>query len=336
MSPHDLQSSGVEEIPRRENPLTPNIEICRDVLAEFVGDDQYFFFASVCRSWREAWPQNRPKVTRAVTPHTSLSQLRCSFECGLKRTKAVCNAAAAAGNLKALRCARGKSLLLPPPPAQDDKLDETKAVSVTGCSSRVLQVAMSGWRKLSLAMATTSRTSCSRQQDLCPWDPTTTAEAAAGGHLRAIQWLRANGCPWDWQTCARAAKGGHLNTLQWCRTNGCPWNEDLCSEAATGGHLHVIQWARSEGCPWGTATAFAAARGGHMNTLKWLVARGCPWDKRTCGGAAWQGHEHIVRFARENGCDWDSGTCCGAAFSGSMSLLQWARAEGCPWDKVRV
>lgn len=331
--PHDLQRPGAEEILLRESPLTSNIEISRDVLAQFVEDDQYFFFASVCRAWREAWPQNRPKVTRAITSYTSVSQLQCSFDCGLKRTKAVCNAAAAAGNLEALRCARGKSPLLQP--TQHGKSDEATAVRVTRRGSCILHVAQLGWRKLGLAVAMTTRKSCRRQQDLCPWDLTTTAEAAAGGHLIAVQWLRENGCPWDWQTCARAAKGGYLKILQWCRANGCPWNEHSCSEAAAGGHLHVIQWARSQGCHWGTGTTFAAARGGHMNTLRWLVARGCPWDKRTCGGAAWQGHGQIVRFARENGCDWDAGTCCGAAFSGSLSLLQWARAEGCPWDKVR-
>ena len=33
---------------------------------------------------------------------------------------------------------------------------------------------------------------------------------------------RADGTPWDRSTCAAAARGGHLDALQWARANGCP------------------------------------------------------------------------------------------------------------------
>jgi hypothetical protein len=37
---------------------------------------------------------------------------------------------------------------------------------------------------------------------------------AAKGWLGVLQWARANGCPWDESTCAQAAAGGHLEVLQ--------------------------------------------------------------------------------------------------------------------------
>ena len=68
-----------------------------------------------------------------------------------------------------------------------------------------------------------------------------------------LQWARENGCPWDETTCAMAASGGHLYILQWARANGCPWNESTCWYAAEGGHLEVLQWARTNGYPWNAA-----------------------------------------------------------------------------------
>ena len=50
--------------------------------------------------------------------------------------------------------------------------------------------------------------------------------AAKNGHLKILQWARANGCQWRSDTCECAAQNGHLEILQWARNNGCPWNEN--------------------------------------------------------------------------------------------------------------
>ena len=47
-------------------------------------------------------------------------------------------------------------------------------------------------------------------------------EAARGGHLAVLQWLRANGCKWSAETYSQAVAGGHLAVQQWLRDNGCP------------------------------------------------------------------------------------------------------------------
>jgi hypothetical protein len=52
-----------------------------------------------------------------------------------------------------------------------------------------------------------------------PSPPTPDAEAlalaAAGGHVRAMQWLRERGSPLDEAACAAAASGGWLVALDW-------------------------------------------------------------------------------------------------------------------------
>ena len=62
--------------------------------------------------------------------------------------------------------------------------------------------------------------------------------------------VTANGCPWDEETCADAAEGGYLEMLQWLRSNGCPWDERTSYLAAEFGRLNVLQWALSNGCPY--------------------------------------------------------------------------------------
>ena len=88
------------------------------------------------------------------------------------------------------------------------------------------------------------------------------SEAAAGGHLDVLKWLRNEGCPWDEWTCSAAANVGHLEVLKWLRKENdppCPWDEWTCSNAAEYGHLEVLKWLRNEGCPWDESTCSAAA-----------------------------------------------------------------------------
>lgn len=62
----------------------------RDVmtlLAELLSN-QHAFFAGVSKDWRNAWG-GLPKITRAITVDTSISQLRWCFDAGLTKGPAV-------------------------------------------------------------------------------------------------------------------------------------------------------------------------------------------------------------------------------------------------------
>lgn len=83
---------------RYEHPLVTNMDILC-TLADMVNDEEYLFFALVSTGWRKAWAADRPRTTRTVSAHCTVSQLKYSFACGLRRTVGVCNAVARLGRV---------------------------------------------------------------------------------------------------------------------------------------------------------------------------------------------------------------------------------------------
>lgn len=190
------------------------VAACADItsyLAGFVHDKQHLYFASVSRGWRNAWGQERPKVTAAVTADTSVSELLFSIECGAGRTGKRCTAMAELRRLDLLQCARSNGF----PWGRF-----TCAKAAEGGHLDVL-----AWMR----------------SNGCPWDKWTCSGAAGGGHLDVLRWVRSNSCPWDKNTCSSAGRGGHFDVLQWARSNRCPWDEDTCAGAAHKWFLNVLE-----------------------------------------------------------------------------------------------
>ena len=166
-------------------------------LAGFVDDEQYLFFASVSTAWKEAWGL-RPKVTRAVTPYTTVPQLVQSFRGGLEQGEAVCEAATSLGRLDLLQCARSFGCPWP---------DAVYSIAAKGGHVDIMTWARANG---------------------CPFEKDTCHVAAGAGHLMALQWAHANRCPANEDTCYRAAVGGHMKLIWWLRSHGCPWDEKTC------------------------------------------------------------------------------------------------------------
>jgi hypothetical protein len=83
------------------------------------------------------------------------------------------------------------------------------------------------------------------QDPPCPWSNVTCYNAAYGGHLEVLQWLRAQVPPCPWSDCNSAARGGRLEVLQWMRAQDppCPWDPEECaSEAAYHDEHEVVDW----------------------------------------------------------------------------------------------
>ena len=57
-------------------------------------------------------------------------------------------------------------------------------------------------------------------------------EAASGGNLELVKWMRGEGCEWDLGTCQYAVDRGHVEVLRWARENGCSWTADIRDWAA--------------------------------------------------------------------------------------------------------
>jgi hypothetical protein len=107
--------------------------------------------------------------------------------------------------------------------------------------------------------------------------------AALGGHLEIIQWLRAQNppCPWNELVCAYAVKGGHLEIIQWLRaqTPACPWDKDTSAYASASGNLEVLRWLRSQNppCPWDKKRIWKyAEQNGDVEILEWLKNQDLP------------------------------------------------------------
>ena len=181
------------------------------------------------------------------------------------------------------------------------------------------------------------------------WDTWTCANAAKGGKLEVLKWLRREvKCPWDSSTCEEAAGAGHLDLLKWAKAEGCEWaTTRLCHKAARWGRLDVLKWARREGCPWTSRKVCSyAAEGGHLETLEWLVdtleAEHGPsasalepyLNERTAYCAAKGGELETLMWLRRRGCPWSEDTCEYAAMAGHLEVLRWCRVQDppCPWD----
>jgi hypothetical protein len=75
-------------------------------------------------------------------------------------------------------------------------------------------------------------------------------DAAVGGMLEAMQWLREREVDWADGTTTELAKSGHLELLIWARQNGASWEEETfpCVKY-TRGLGRIRRYLRDEGCP---------------------------------------------------------------------------------------
>ncbi|CAB1100071.1 unnamed protein product [Ectocarpus sp. CCAP 1310/34] len=228
------------------NPLMQPDIVFR--LMEFVGGEQYIFFAGVSRTWRDAW-EGRPTTTRAFTADTGVPQLSQSFKCGLAPRSTVCRDIAALGRLDLLVSAREQ---------HECPWDE----ETCSCASENGHADVLRW-----AFA-----------NGCPWDADTCTMAARHGHLGVLKWARSNGCDWNSETSKLAAVGGHIEVIQYLHEHGCSLDADTCYGAARAGHLKILMYLRAHGCEWYQWTTTAAAAKGYLIffSSKWMRhGRGC-------------------------------------------------------------
>lgn len=279
-----------------ENPLVTKADIVSH-LSGFVHDNQHLFFASVCCGWKHAWGR-RPTATQAVTADTSVSQLRRSFESGLGRTNAVCDAAARLGRLDLLQSARAGGC---------PWSSSTMRWAAWGGHLGVCQ-----WAK----------------QAGCPWSKDTCSWAALRGHQHVLFWARSNGCVWDESTCSEAARGNHVDTLRWSRANGAPWDARTAAYAVA--HPDVFAFVVQNNCPLDESVCATAAMAGNLGVIQYARSRGHHWDESTCRAAAFGGHFRTLQWCGENGCPWDSETIEYAEEAGYDGVADWAREAGCP------
>lgn len=111
----------------------------------------------------------------------------------------------------------------------------------------------------------------------CPVHLQAVNRAAQYGLLDCILLLRKLGIfQYDVSTSAAAAAGGHIPVFEYLFLNGCPANSDVTAAAARSGHIDCLMYLHEIDCPWDEAATAAAEAGDHKECLQYLRAHGCP------------------------------------------------------------
>ena len=132
--------------------------------------------------------------------------------------------------------------------------------------------------------------------------------------MEMVKYCAANHCPIDKYACENAAKGGHLEILKYLREEvKAPWDSRIAERAAEQGDLHILKYlvkrkffvARKRDYDGfdGRYVCWLAAKNGHLDCLKFLhkVAK-APWDSRAVEIAFKENESECLHYLLNNGC----------------------------------
>ena len=145
-----------------------------------------------------------------------------------------------------------------------------------------------------------------REEKKCAWDECTIiAEAAYRGNLEMVKYCVANECPIDVYACAEAASGGHLEVLKYLREEGkAPWNSDTATLAARNGHLHILEYlVERKYDKYNVFECWEAAENGHLDCLKYLRETAkAPWNYYAVREAHKYNQTECLQYLLDNDC----------------------------------
>jgi hypothetical protein len=160
--------------------------------------------------------------------------------------------------------------------------------------------------------------------------------AALRGHVEVLRLLRKQNWPWG-DTCSEAAKGGSVPVLMYLKEQGHVFDEQTMTSAAGAGQLSVCQYLRTEGCPWSASACTAAAgKAKCFATLSWLHEDGCPWDvEAVCIAAAESGSTAVIQYVWQQGArptaELLAKMLVKACVNDHFATAKWLREQGARW-----
>ena len=171
--------------------------------------------------------------------------------------------------------------------------------------------------------------------------------AAAGGHVRILQWAAARlGLNVGSIACQYAAENGHIDVLEWLWRRTTPSDSRharlVTAEAAgRAGQLAVLSWIHAQ--PWAcnliVYAAAGAAGAGRLDTLEWMLTQKDMLADGWSGGsdfvahsAAAGGHLGCLEWAVARGFRVHAGTAAAAAARGDVAMLECLWGHACPMD----
>eukprot|EP00953_Heterococcus_sp_UTEX-ZZ885_P022286 12337-Heterococcus_DN1.PRE.1 len=178
----------------------------------------------------------------------------------------------------------------------------------------------------------------------CSWfAPSIAGHAASSGNLEMVQWvLQHEGVVLDASTMAGAAEGGSIAICEYLLTKQCPIDATACTAAVSGRHEAALRWLYKHECPMDATACTAAVRDAitfqeaaeqkQLDALHFLHERGCPWETGACTAASRGGFVDALRFLHEQNCPWDAEAPAAAARNGHLNAVRYLHEQGCPWD----
>ena len=144
-----------------------------------------------------------------------------------------------------------------------------------------------------------------REEKECEWNSRTINRAAVQGNLEMVKYCVANECPIDVSACANAALGGHLEVLKYLREEvKVPWDSRTASWAAENGHLHILEYlVERKYDRYDEEACESAAKFGHLDCLKYLRETAkAPWDEEAVREAHLTDQTECLQYLLDNDC----------------------------------
>lgn len=158
------------------------------------------------------------------------------------------------------------------------------------------------------------------------------AQAAKGGHLEILQFLREHKFKWDHNTMWDACENGHIDIVKYVIENKCPWTSSSLESAIRKNNFEIVEFLTEhvrEKKEFKLATLIAATNG-HLEMLKYLHEHGFPSDESLCDASS----EHLdclIYVHEVIKVEWSKDTCLSCLAENNLSCLKYAIENGCPY-----
>jgi hypothetical protein len=180
--------------------------------------------------------------------------------------------------------------------------------------------------------------------------------AALAGNAELVKWLIRDELKWRLSegVMLNAAEGGSMEILKWLKPMGCEFPHNITSRAAKGGHLDIMKWLTKLKTPWdqsgfekpcklhGECFIYAVKRK-DFEMLEWLKEKGCPvspgkerHDGKIFEVAAGTGDVKVMEWLHNNGFAWDDRAPYEAINRGHREAFEWLKTMECPVDNHMI
>ena len=131
--------------------------------------------------------------------------------------------------------------------------------------------------------------------------PSLARTAARTGCMPTLEWVLSihPSTIGDDLLCTQAALGGRLEALRWLRDRGAQLNSGLYVDAALACRLDIADWLRENGCPWEEWITMSSLYDGDFDLLEWALGNGLLSGAGSANLPCWDDFERWLAGKRD-------------------------------------